>query len=182
MNIWPQSRCKSHSKSSRTYIIHWRCPLKNALNAGEMMLVYVTWPRTYVYTTMMIRFVANLRAPGVVRGACIWLGLAHAHTHREIVLMPKYGDSIKLEIKFYNSGDSFPYLHFWTHFSFFFSSRLNLLGRIPKGLMFFLANPALYRIRNGDLHTDFQGLAACYAAAAALALLPHLLNVVASQS
>ena len=34
MNIWPQSWCKSHSKSSRTYIIHWRCPLKNALNAG----------------------------------------------------------------------------------------------------------------------------------------------------
>ena len=49
--------------------------------------------------------------------------------------------------------------------------------------MFFLANPALYRIRNGDLHTDFQGLAACYAAAAAaLALLPHLLNVVANLS
>ena len=48
--------------------------------------------------------------------------------------------------------------------------------------MFFLANPALYRIRNGDLHTDFQGLAACYAAAAFLALLPHLLNVVANLS
>ena len=156
MNIWPQSWCKSHSKSSRTYIIHWRCPLKNALNAGrEMMLVYVTWPHICLHAqnTMMIRFVANLRA----LSTCV-LGLAHSHTHREIVLMPKYGDSIKLEIKFYNSGDSFPYLHFWTHFSFF--SRLNLLGRIPKGLMFFLANPALYRIRNGDLHTDFQGLAA----------------------
>ena len=139
MNIWPQSRCKSHSKSSRTYIIHWRCPLKNALNAGrEMMLVYMMLhDRTYVYTEhhddQICGKFARASMVSVVRST-------PAHTHREIILMPKYGDSIKLEIKFYNSGDSFPYLHFWTHFSFF-SSRLNLLGRIPKGLMFFLANP-----------------------------------------
>ena len=132
---------------------------------------YMLHDRTYVYThrTPWWSDLWQICARAWC-GACR-LGLAHAHTHREIVLMPKYGDSIKLEIKFYNSGDSFPYLHFWTHFSFFFSSRLNLLGRIPKGLMFFLANPALYRIRNGDLHTDFQGLAAgCKRSACATSL------------
>ena len=177
MNIWPQSWCKSHSKSSRTYIIHWRCPLKNALNAGrEMMLVYVTWPHICLHAqnTMMIRFVANLRA----LSTCV-LGLAHSHTHREIVLMPKYGDSIKLEIKFYNSGDSFPYLHFWTHFSFFSLPGLICLGGSPRGSCFSWLILLSTAFAMGISILIFRGW--LLAVSAALAL-PHLLNVVASQS
>ena len=179
MNIWPQSQCKSHSKSSLTYIIHWRCPLKNALNAGGKDDVgYVQ----HMFTQYDDQICGKFARAFIIREnvmactnitmklyiAAVWQPCAH--THREIVLMPKYGDSIKLEIKFYNSGDSFPYLHFWTHFSFFLPA-LICLGGSPRGSCFSWLILLLYRIRNGDLHTDFQSLPVLWA---------HLLNVVAN--